>query len=574
LKTFYKFCFAFFISVICIADANSQLSGSYTIGSGGNYSTITDAVNALQTSGVNGPVVFNILPGTYGEQIVIDSIPNVSSVNNVTFKSSTDLASSVVWGYFSDVSPTISIHNTEFISFKYLTFETTVYGIYINGYNKYLRGINISNNKFNNVQLPIEIWYADSPLIEKNDIASHGYEFGGVNRVIGISLNGCTNGFKVLKNTFNMLSSIFGSGSTCIVLYASYGNSEAVIANNFFQSSSRNNPYAIDIQQSHSINIYNNTSYLGGSFGRIYSVNSSSSIVFKNNLGLLNGGMIGVGYAYVLDNSDIEADFDTYNYVGYFAKVNGTNISTLLDFKNMTGDDINSNEASIYTSDGYHLTGTSVGDTDLLGIPIAGIFDDIDGDPRDPFKPFKGADEGYLFSIGIYLDAFIEGFYNGQTNLQTGDTIRAYLYNATAPYNKVDSVKGFLNSDGKLTLGFVNAQSGTYYIVVKHRNSIETWSRSGGENLLSNSYSTYDFTTSDTQAFGNNLKQKRTKYCIYSGDVNQSGFIDVHDLIRIYNDAHLNNVGYLPSDLNGDNIVDASDMLICFDNLSVAVSSP
>jgi hypothetical protein len=48
---------------------------------------------------------------------------------------------------------------------------------------------------------------------------------------------------------------------------------------------------------------------------------------------------------------------------------------------------------------------------------------------------------------------------------------------------------------------FANAANGTYYIHLKHRNSIETWSKSGGEVYNTGNLNSYDFTTSDAQAF-------------------------------------------------------------------------
>lgn len=54
----------------------AQLSGTYTInpnGSGAtNYTSYTAALSALSTSGVNGPVVFNVASGTYTEQVKTD----------------------------------------------------------------------------------------------------------------------------------------------------------------------------------------------------------------------------------------------------------------------------------------------------------------------------------------------------------------------------------------------------------------------------------------------------------------------------------------------------------------------
>ena len=117
---------------------------------------------------------------------------------------------------------------------------------------------------------------------------------------------------------------------------------------------------------------------------------------------------------------------------------------------------------------------------------------------------------------------------------------------------------------------FNNAPTGTYYIAVKHLNSIETWSKDSGQYLINDgSIYNYDFTTSITQAYGNNLKLKGSKYCLYSGDVNQDGFISLFDVIPIYNDASsFVTVRFIKTDLTGDNIVDLTDVTLCYNNSS------
>ena len=63
-------------------------SGTYTIdpgGSGGfNFTTLTQAVDALKC-GILGPVVFNVQPGTYNEQVTIPVVAGTSATNTVTF---------------------------------------------------------------------------------------------------------------------------------------------------------------------------------------------------------------------------------------------------------------------------------------------------------------------------------------------------------------------------------------------------------------------------------------------------------------------------------------------------------
>ncbi len=66
------------------------LAGSYTIGTGGSFVTITEAVNALNVLGVSAPVTFNLTNANYSSAetfpIVINQADGVSSTNTVTFK--------------------------------------------------------------------------------------------------------------------------------------------------------------------------------------------------------------------------------------------------------------------------------------------------------------------------------------------------------------------------------------------------------------------------------------------------------------------------------------------------------
>ena len=76
----------------------------------------------------------------------------------------------------------------------------------------------------------------------------------------------------------------------------------------------------------------------------------------------------------------------------------------------------------------------------------------------------------------------------------------------------------------------------------------------------------YDFTTDSAKAFGFNLVKKGSKWCIYSGDVNQDGYVNSTDLMLIDNDAFNFSSGYRSADLTGDNFVDLNDLVICDNN--------
>jgi len=167
--------------------------------------------------------------------------------------------------------------------------------------------------------------------------------------------------------------------------------------------------------------------------------------------------------------------------------------------------------------------------------------------------------------VYLNLTSLVEGFYDDITNSMVTDTMRVYLRNANSPFMIVDSSKAVLNSNGNGNYIFSNALNNTqYYIVVKHRNSNETWSKNA--ELVNSNQLNYDFTLSANKAFGDNLILKGTKYCIYSGDINQDGSIDVSDVILVYNSANNNGFGYIKTDLNGDYFVDVTDLLIAYNN--------
>lgn len=182
-------------------------------------------------------------------------------------------------------------------------------------------------------------------------------------------------------------------------------------------------------------------------------------------------------------------------------------------------------------------------------------------------------------SVNVNLKMIIEGYYNPVLNqLNRKDLITLILHDTVSPFTIRDSAKKFVDSvslSGLFT--FNNIPSGTYYLEVRHYNTIKTWSRSGGEYLTADgSVYSYDFTNSVNKAFGDNLKLINSKYCIYSGDVNQDGIIDLSDFQKIDNDVYLILTGNgLISDLNADNIVDIDDLLIAEGNDNfITVISP
>lgn len=174
-------------------------------------------------------------------------------------------------------------------------------------------------------------------------------------------------------------------------------------------------------------------------------------------------------------------------------------------------------------------------------------------------------------SSSVQIKAVIQGFYDPDLNkMRRKDTLRAYLRNISSPYNIVDSSKAVIDSltyNGSFFFG--NAASGTYYIAIKHRNSIETWSKAGGEAYNPGTSLNFNFHLDSSKTYGKNVIRTDNSpktYAVFSGDVNQDGNVDVLDLGIIDTDAYNFLAGYVRSDVNGNNIVDATDLSITDNN--------
>ncbi len=118
----------------------------------------------------------------------------------------------------------------------------------------------------------------------------------------------------------------------------------------------------------------------------------------------------------------------------------------------------------------------------------------------------------------------------------------------------------FLNSNGSIvdTDGFSPVRfdfisNGSYYIVLKHRNHLAIMSAQAASSI--NSSLTYDFTTSQNQAYGINPMAflGNNIYGMYSGDGNANGGISSVDCNNVWQ-LENGSKGYLPGDydLNGE----------------------
>ncbi len=187
-------------------------------------------------------------------------------------------------------------------------------------------------------------------------------------------------------------------------------------------------------------------------------------------------------------------------------------------------------------------------------------------------------DQECLSTLIIKLTVIPQGLYDtGSGSLRMGDTVSVNVRNGISPYNILMNLPIVID-EVSFSGNNINPQNialpSSVYVEVTHRNSISTWSQ---PITPTNDTINYDFTTSVSQAFGNNLIQVANlpvpRFAIYGGDVNQDGAVDATDVSSIDNDAANFVSGYVVTDLTGDNFVDGTDFAIGDNNAANFVSA-
>ena len=156
-------------------------------------------------------------------------------------------------------------------------------------------------------------------------------------------------------------------------------------------------------------------------------------------------------------------------------------------------------------------------------------------------------------------------------NSTQADTVLVALHNAISPYTGIDSAKTIVGTNGTAIATFTTATTGSsYWIAVKHRNALETWSAAP---VLFSTNTAYDFTTALSQAYGT-MFLRDGWWMFYSGDINRDGNIDLVDFPPLDNGITGGNWGaYFKEDLNGDGNVDLLDFPILDANIISGIFS-
>ena len=195
-------------------------------------------------------------------------------------------------------------------------------------------------------------------------------------------------------------------------------------------------------------------------------------------------------------------------------------------------------------------------------------------------------------SATLTLNVFIEGFYAGNhlmapvlyncglsSNATISDSITVELHSSVSPFSLVETKKGILNTNGTCSVIFSSSRIGSsYYIVLKHRNSLETWSSIP---VLFSVATTYNFTNNQSSAFGGNLirTSDNLNWAVFSGDISsdvtglgqQDQLIESQDFLDMENAVSNILTGYIIQDITGDGTVESEDYIILENNVRFIV---
>ena len=455
---------------LIINNINAQpLSGMYTIdpyGQGpGNYTSFNNAILALQQYGVAGPVIFQVSPYNFNEQITFTSITGTSSTNDITFIGSG--INSTILSYAPTSAAgnfTLKFDTSGFITFKMMSIVSNgaTYGSVINfsGPNNeitidscsiqtsttatstsfrliystnaaYSGNINITNNEMTGGESAIYMEGSSGAdimtLYVRDNRISDFYTYGFYGDYISdcsvisnyfetrsnigsnatsVFFSNISGASSITRNQIVMVNSGFNYGirmNSCVASSSNYG----IVANNFVAciTSSTGSQYGISTNGASYYKFLNNSVNLdgGGSGAAALYHQSGSGADFINNI-FVNQGP---GYAfYTYTPTAVLQASNNCLYTGgtYLASWNSSQ-TDLAALQAASGKFANSYEylPNFKTQTDLHINSLKL---DGKGLPLTNITDDFDGEPRNASTPDIGADEFTLVPMDIGVTAF------------------------------------------------------------------------------------------------------------------------------------------------------------------------
>ena len=547
---------------VIISDSSLAATDNYILRlNGTDYITIKNLT--IRNKGVTYGRVIDMLGGTNFVNIannVIESSATGTASTTAGIYSTTSIDSNMViennsinngyYGIFlSGTSTTVKESNNIIRNNKLLDFY--YYGIY----SYYQNYTTITNNYLLNranasSQYGLSSYYNDNATITKNQIYVRG---NGSGTTYGVYMyyNNNTSGNGLFANNFIAQSN--GTGTV-------YG---------IYNTNSKNTKFFYN-----SISITKGSATVASNVAYYITGTTTGTKLLNNIFSNTKGGYAAYFSSTIIDSSNYNCLFSTGSNLVFWGALR----TDLAAYQAASGRDAYS--VSIYPQFTDSTMNLHINNPALTQIAtsVPEITDDIDGQIRG-FFPTIGADE-FIASKTLNLTLYLEGLFNGvdmnpaQDDMgdhwgsTIADVITVELHDAVNPsIIQATFTNQMLNTNGSCTVTIPSSLSDSYYIVIKHRNSIQTWSEIPLG--FTNSPINYDFSIAASKAFGDNqIEVSPGVYALFVGDVNQDEVIDLSDLVEMDTDLTNGTVAYVVYDLNGDGVVDLSDLVAIDVNLT------
>ncbi len=447
------------------------LSGTYTIGPATSgtfdFNTFTAAVNALANSGICNPVIFDVYPGTYTEQVVIPAIPGADTNNTITFRGVNHDSTEVILQYAATSSGTnyvVKFNMGSYFIFRHITMKATgtSYGCVVefadaahyNTITNCVISTHLTSTSSNFIGIYSSTYLPSNHVTISNNVIEGGYysiywygsstytktDFtvkGNILRDFYYSGIYCYYTNEVYFES-NQIINRNGS-STLYPIYLSYSYSSGIISKNQIISNNSGTYYGVYLYYCHgnALNpflISNNfISQEGNPTGTVYGIYSYNSIhnhFYHNSISIFGGSAtsgrafylssgnsnrivnnifsnFNSGYAYYINSTSsvVTSDYNDYYTTGMNLAYWGMTHQTLASLQSYNFKDQNSlNIQPPFTS----LHNLALTNTFLSGkaTPLASVPDDIFGHPRTA-TPTIGAHEIPLIPNDAGVLAFI-----------------------------------------------------------------------------------------------------------------------------------------------------------------------
>ncbi|MCX6230258.1 MAG: GEVED domain-containing protein, partial [Bacteroidetes bacterium] len=283
---------------------SAPLSGTYTVGgTGANFPTFSDVLVGLTQCGINGPVVFNVNPGTYSDQLTIPEIVGATAINTITFKAANNDSTSVIMNHTSISASNwiVKLNGADYITFKNIKFAPvdpnysaavvlTAGATYNQFIGNYFAGY--SGTAVSQTSISIE----GTNLVNKNNLIKGNYFYQSA---YAISAKGLSTA--ILKNT--VIKNNIINNSMSYGIYVQYVDS-CLIDSNTVNSSIVNtgNKYGIYATNANILNRITRNTVILTAGTNMYGILVENSVSTDTTKGLIANNFVslqnGTGYAY------------------------------------------------------------------------------------------------------------------------------------------------------------------------------------------------------------------------------------------------------------------------------------